>query len=202
MRPAATTAALKSVWERYPRLRKVLLVAAVIPLLMLLTGSVSYAAEGEADGADSPGGFGQGDAFTGSAGDDADSSGSGDSSGGGTAPSALEWMNVEDTRGISIWKLELSLDRGGVTSPGKLIWSVLTEFLWQFYRAFVAVAIWIIDWVLSFDWLDTGKALEQTLLSVLGYAPRPVSAATSFRLRSSGPAAPPRVTEDQHSSVA
>lgn len=151
MRSAPTTTALRSLWERHPRLRKVLLVAAVVPLLMLLTGSVSYAA----DGADSTGGFGQGDAFTGAADDDADDSGSGDSSGGGTAPSALEWMNVEDTRGISIWKLELSLDRGGVTSPGKLIWSVLTEFLWQFYRAFVAVAIWIIDWVLSFDWLDT-----------------------------------------------
>lgn len=58
------------------------------------------------------------------------------------------------------------------------------------------------EFAMSFDWLDTGKALEQTLLSVLGYAPRPVSAATSFRLRSAGPAAPPRVTEDQHSSVA
>lgn len=55
---------------------------------------------------------------------------------------------------------------------------------------------------MSFDWRDTGTALEQTLLSVLHYGPRPVSAATSFRLHSSHPPVDPRVTEEHHSSVA
>ena len=60
------------------------------------------------------------------------------------------------------------------------------------------------EFAMSFDWLDTGTALEQTLLSVLGYAPRPVSAATSFRLaRKDAPGATPdHVTADRQSSVA
>ncbi|WP_291523798.1 glycosyltransferase family 4 protein [Branchiibius sp. NY16-3462-2] len=60
------------------------------------------------------------------------------------------------------------------------------------------------EFAMSFDWLDTGTALEQTLLSVLGHAPRPVSAATSFRVaRKDAPTATPdHVTADRQSSVA
>lgn len=58
------------------------------------------------------------------------------------------------------------------------------------------------EFAMSFDWLDTGIALEQTLLSVLGRAPRPVSAATSYRLGSSEPSLPTPTGPDRESSVA
>ena len=74
---------------------------------------------------------------------------------GSTAPSTLSWMEIKDSSGISVWKYELSVDGGGVTSPGKLLWSSITGFIWEAYRAYVAISIWLIDWVLSFDWLDT-----------------------------------------------
>lgn len=72
---------------------------------------------------------------------------------GTSAPAALSWMDIKDSHGISIWKYEMSLDRGGVTSPGKVIWSFLVDLAWSGYVSCVAVAIWLIDWVLSFGWL-------------------------------------------------
>ena len=68
-------------------------------------------------------------------------------------PGALSWIELQDSRGISVWNYELSLDRGGVTSPGKIIWSFVIDLLWGIYRSCVVVAIWFLDWALSFQWL-------------------------------------------------
>ncbi len=89
----------------------------------------------------------------------------------GQTPSALSWIKLVDSRGISVWKYEMSLDRGGVTDPGKFVWSFLIDLLWQLYRAGVAIGVWLIDWVLSFTWLEalTGPAatLSAGLSSVM-----------------------------------
>jgi len=68
-------------------------------------------------------------------------------------PAALNWIALTDSRGISVWSYGMSLDGGGITSPGKLVWSFPTELLWQIYRAMVVFAIWFIDWVMGFTWL-------------------------------------------------
>jgi len=68
-------------------------------------------------------------------------------------PAALSWIALTDSRGISVWSYGMSLDGGGLTSPGKLVWSFPTELLWQIYRAMVVFAIWFIDWVMGFTWL-------------------------------------------------
>jgi len=69
-------------------------------------------------------------------------------------PAALSWIALTDSRGISVWSYGMSLDGGGLTSPGKLVWSFPTELLWQIYRAMVVFAIWFIDWVMGFTWLS------------------------------------------------
>jgi hypothetical protein len=71
----------------------------------------------------------------------------------GQTPPSLLWIQLEDSRGISIWNFELSLDRGGVTSPDKFFWASITEACWGFYRSMVALALWFLDWVMSFGWL-------------------------------------------------
>lgn len=73
----------------------------------------------------------------------------------GQTPAALSWITLTDTRGISVWNYELSLDRGGVTSPGKVVWAFVIDFFWQLYRGGVIMAVWFIDWALSFSWLPT-----------------------------------------------
>jgi len=71
----------------------------------------------------------------------------------GQTPPSLSWIQLEDSRGISIWKFELSLDRGGITSPDKFFWASITDACWGFYRSMVALALWFLDWVMSFGWL-------------------------------------------------
>ena len=69
-------------------------------------------------------------------------------------PPALSWMVLKDSKGINVWSYEMSLNTGGVTSPGKFVWSFLVALVWQGYRAIVVFAIWLINWVLGFSWLD------------------------------------------------
>lgn len=71
----------------------------------------------------------------------------------GQTPAALSWIKLTDSRGLSVWNYELSLDRGGVTDPGKSIWSFVIDLFWQLYRGGVVIAIWFIDFALSFAWL-------------------------------------------------
>lgn len=99
-------------------------------------------------------------------------------SGRSQAPWFLTWISLNDTRGISVWNYEMSIDRGGMTSPGKFFWSVLVDISWQIYRAVCAVALWFLDWVLSFEWvpvvatplLAVGDAMQSAVNS-LGLVP-------------------------------
>lgn len=96
----------------------------------------------------------------------------------GQTPPALAWIHLEDSRGISIWDYELSLDRGGVTSPDTFFWSAITDACWGAYRAWCALALWFLNWVMSFDWIHTiaaplisiGDAM-QVVVTQLGVVP-------------------------------
>lgn len=93
-------------------------------------------------------------------------------------PPALSWMVLKDSKGINVWSYEMSLNTGGVTSPGKFVWSFLVALVWQGYRAIVVFAIWLINWVLGFSWLDwvstPAIALSKSITSLVhtfGLAP-------------------------------
>ncbi|MDP2624505.1 MAG: hypothetical protein Q8Q29_11980, partial [Actinomycetota bacterium] len=73
---------------------------------------------------------------------------------GATTPSTLDWIKIEDSHGVSLWQYEMSLDRGGVTSPGKAVWAVFIDLGWGAYRLVVAIACWLVDWTLSFQWVE------------------------------------------------
>lgn len=84
---------------------------------------------------------------------------------------ALSWMDLHDSRGISIWDYDLSLDRGGITSPLKLIWSVFADIGWHVYTWLVGSAMWLIDFTLSFGWLEPferpAEAVSDSLADVI-----------------------------------
>jgi len=71
----------------------------------------------------------------------------------GQTPPTLSWIQLTDSHGISVWNFEMSLDRGGVTSPDKFFWASVVDGCWGVYRSWCALALWFLDWVLSFDWL-------------------------------------------------
>lgn len=96
----------------------------------------------------------------------------------GQTPPALSWIELNDTHGISIWNFEMSLDRGGITDPGKFFWSSVVDSYWGSYRSGCALALWFLDWVMSFDWLhivaspllSTGDAM-QAVVDRIGLVP-------------------------------
>ncbi|WP_043650896.1 hypothetical protein [Cellulosimicrobium cellulans] len=90
---------------------------------------------------------------------------------GSQTPPALSWIELVDSRGINLWNLELSLNRGGITSPDKFFWATITDGCWGLYRGYCALALWFLDWVLSFSWVSTiaaplltiGDAMQQVI---------------------------------------
>lgn len=80
-----------------------------------------------------------------------------------SGPAVTSWMNIKDTHGVSVWGYSLSMDNGGLTSPLKALCSFFTNLTWELYRVFIVTALWLIDWVLSFTWLNTIAAPIQTL---------------------------------------
>lgn|GEM_PF-1581930 len=92
----------------------------------------------------------------------------------GQTPPGLAWINLTDSRGIPLWNFEMSLDRGNITSPDKFFWSSIVDNCWGLYRSFCALALWFIDWVMSFDWVNTiaapllrvGDAMREVLQNI------------------------------------
>lgn len=96
----------------------------------------------------------------------------------GQTPPMLAWIHLQDSRGIDMWNFELSLDRGGFTSPTKVFWSSITDGCWGAYRSWCALSLWFIDWVMSFKWvsiiatplLSIGNAMQR-VISDIGVVP-------------------------------
>lgn len=92
---------------------------------------------------------------------------------------ALSWIQLADHKGISLWNYELTINyHSDIFNAGAMISALFTEILWRGYLGCAAVAIWFIDWVVSFEWLDIittplmaiGDALLD-VISRLGLAP-------------------------------
>lgn len=95
--------------------------------------------------------------------------------GGGLGPVTFTLVG---SRGESLWIYNLSIDRGGITDPQNLFWSYLVDMSWSLYVLMIAVDIWVIDWALSFAWvqiiasplLAIGDAMQQ-IVTGLGLVP-------------------------------
>lgn len=68
------------------------------------------------------------------------------------------FLELTDSHKVSVWNYQLSFDQGNVTSPMKGIWAFALSMLWSLYQAGVSVVIWLLDWVLSFKWLEVVAA--------------------------------------------
>jgi hypothetical protein len=66
-------------------------------------------------------------------------------------------IGLADTHGISVWSFNLALNVGNRLNPGDtamLLWSSLMQAWWENYRLVMATMIWMLDWVLSMEWVD------------------------------------------------
>lgn len=88
------------------------------------------------------------------------------------AGGAFSWIPVTDSSGTPIWKYALDIDHGGFTDLDKRIWATLVGWVWAFYKVGVMLPLWLLDWVLSFDWLQILASpmllLGDSMTSVVG----------------------------------
>lgn len=89
----------------------------------------------------------------------------------GSAPGVFSFINYTDSHGISIWQYRISTDEGGLTNPLTAIFAFVIQLGWAIYVGYVGLAVWLLDWTLSFDWLTviTGPAqdLADSLQSIV-----------------------------------
>lgn len=66
-------------------------------------------------------------------------------------------FELADSRGISVWDMNLSMSKGSSWNPGdwdKRMWASVMDGAWASYRIVTAVEIWILNWALTLDWMD------------------------------------------------
>lgn len=67
------------------------------------------------------------------------------------------WMSsfgIKDSHGLGVSAYSLSIDRGGPTDPGKAVTAFVLGLLWNLYRMYVSIALWLFDWALQFEFID------------------------------------------------
>lgn len=64
------------------------------------------------------------------------------------------WINVTDSHGVSVGAYGLSLDNGSLTNPTAGASSLITHWLYGIFQTIIGLALWLVDNVLSFEWLD------------------------------------------------
>ncbi|MDO5053007.1 MAG: hypothetical protein Q4E05_08985 [Pseudoclavibacter sp.] len=88
-------------------------------------------------------------------------------------------VEAADARGVPMSAYaNLPLDRGDALSVHKVIVSTCTDLLWTLHLGLLGFALGLLDWVLSFEWLEAllvpAEALGETIgriLPVSGWAP-------------------------------
>lgn len=68
------------------------------------------------------------------------------------------WMSAfgtKDSNGMTVSAYALSIDEGGATDPGKAATAFVLKQMWDVYRMWVSIALWLFDWALQFKFVDT-----------------------------------------------
>jgi hypothetical protein len=77
---------------------------------------------------------------------------------GGITAVGLNWLRVTDSDNVPIQAYGLSLNQGSVLDPGAAGDSFGANWLFGVFKAVIELALWLIDNVLSFSWLQVVSA--------------------------------------------
>lgn len=62
-------------------------------------------------------------------------------------------FNGKDSHGVYLCQYELSLDRGGVSNPVKVIWAAMVDLVWALHTFVVLLGSWFLDFTFSMKWV-------------------------------------------------
>ena len=75
--------------------------------------------------------------------------------GDGAANSWVSPFQTKDSQGIPMSSYRLSIDEGGVTNPKNMFAATFLQFAWELYQIYVGTALWLFDYALQFQMLQT-----------------------------------------------
>ena len=77
---------------------------------------------------------------------------------GGITAAGLNWLRVTDSDTVPIQYYGLSLNQGSALNPGAAGDSLIANGLYSAFKAIIGMALWLIENVLSFSWLQVISA--------------------------------------------
>ena len=102
--------------------------------------------------------------------------GTGSDAGGGDM--LISWMGIKDSDGVPVAKYTLTLNQGGWDAPVYTVWATLDSAAYEIYLDITASALWLIHFVMTFEWLNLftgpfehiGRGVDQAM-DEFGLAP-------------------------------
>ena len=87
--------------------------------------------------------------------------GTGASSDGGNV--LISWMGIKDSDGVPVAKYTLTLNQGGWDDPPSAMFAKLASLSYEIYLSITTTALWLIQFVLGFGWMDLFTVPFQTI---------------------------------------
>ena len=75
----------------------------------------------------------------------------------------ISWMGIKDSDGVPVAKYTLTLNEGGWDDPASTMFAKVASIAYEIYLCVTATALWLIKFVLSFEWMSLFTVPFQTI---------------------------------------
>ena len=75
----------------------------------------------------------------------------------------ISWMGIKDSDGVPVAKYTLTLNEGGWDDPASTMFAKVASIAYEIYLCITATALWLIKFVLSFEWMSLFAVPFQTI---------------------------------------
>ena len=75
----------------------------------------------------------------------------------------ISWMGIKDSDGVPVAKYTLTLNEGGWDDPASTMFANVASIAYEIYLCVTATALWLIKFVLSFEWMSLFTVPFQTI---------------------------------------
>ena len=75
----------------------------------------------------------------------------------------VSWMGIKDSDGVPVAKYSLTLNEGGWDDPASTMFAKVASIAYEIYLCVTTSALWLIKFVLSFEWMSLFTVPFQTI---------------------------------------
>ncbi|OKH76750.1 hypothetical protein EB73_02340 [Mycobacterium sp. SWH-M3] len=75
----------------------------------------------------------------------------------------ISWMGIKDSDGVPVAKYSLTLNEGGWNDPISTAFAKISSIFYEIYLCITTIALWLIKFVLEFEWLRLFTVPFQTI---------------------------------------